>query len=42
MTMSALEAHERLQELQREAAGMTPAQFRAAFDEAVADLQRHL
>ena len=42
MTMSALEAHERLEQLQREAASMSPQQFRVAFDAAVADLQRHL
>jgi hypothetical protein len=42
MTLSALEADERLRELERASAGMTPAQFRAAFDAAVGDLQRHL
>jgi hypothetical protein len=42
MTMSALEAHERLRELEREADGLSPAQFRKAFQAAVADLQRHL
>jgi hypothetical protein len=42
MTMSALSAHERLLELEREAAGMSPAQFRQAYEHALADLQRHL
>jgi hypothetical protein len=42
MTMSALAAHERLLELEREAAGMSPAQFRQAYERALADLQRHL
>jgi hypothetical protein len=42
MTLAAFEAHDRLLRLQRDAAGLSPAQFRKAFDEALADLQRHL
>jgi hypothetical protein len=42
ITQSALEVRERLQRLQRESASMPPAEFRRAFDAAVADLQRHL
>jgi hypothetical protein len=42
MVLAAREARPRLQRLAREAAGLSPAQFRAAFDAAVADLQRHL
>src|SRR3954462_5022369 len=42
MTMSALEARDRCEELAKRAAGMPPQQFRKAFDEAVSDLQLHL
>jgi hypothetical protein len=42
MTMAALEAHERLRELEQSSARMSPAEFRAAFESAVADLQLHL
>lgn len=42
MTMAALEAHERLLELERTSARMSPAEFRASFDSALADLQLHL
>ncbi len=42
MTMAALEAHERLRELEQAAGSMSPAEFRTAFDAAVADLQLHL
>ncbi len=42
MTMSALEARERCDQLAKEAKGLSPAQFRKAFDAAVGDLQRHL
>jgi hypothetical protein len=42
MVMSALEARERCEALAQESAGMSPAQFRTAFDAAVADLQLHL
>ena len=42
MTLAAFEAHDRLLRLKREAAGLSPEQFRKAFDAAVADLQRHL
>ncbi len=42
MTMSALEARERCETLAKEAKGLSPAQFRKAFDAAVGDLQRHL
>jgi hypothetical protein len=42
MTMSAIEAHERLLELEKASAGMSPAEFRVAFEAALADLQRHL
>jgi hypothetical protein len=42
MVMSALEARERCEALASESAGMSPAQFRSAFDDAVADLQLHL
>jgi len=42
MTLSALPARERLQRLAAESGSLSPAQFRAAFDAAVADLQLHL
>ena len=42
MTMSALEARKRCNRLAKEAKGLSPAQFRKAFDAAVGDLQRHL
>jgi hypothetical protein len=42
MTMSALAARERLLELEQASARISPAEFRAAFDAAVADLQLHL
>jgi hypothetical protein len=42
MTLSALQSRERLEKLAAESRSMSPAQFRAAFDAAVADLQLHL
>ena len=42
MTMAALEARNRCENSPSEADGMTPEQFRKAFDEAVGDLQLHL
>jgi len=42
MTLAALDAGTRLEELAHDARRMSATQFRAAFDAAVADLQRHL
>ena len=42
MTMAALEARDRCEALAKSAGGMTPQQFRKAFDDALGDLQFHL
>jgi hypothetical protein len=42
MVMAALEARERCEALAERSAGMSPAEFRAAFDEALSELQFHL
>jgi hypothetical protein len=42
MTMASLQARDGCEALAKRADGMSPAQFRKAFDETVANLQRHL